>query len=557
VSFWSAIIDHLTGGRISKAEALSKRYAGALRNSIQAAQQGGRGWSGMHTNRDEDAANKESVAALPDVLQRSQDLDINNPDIHGFHRTRTAQIMGAHVRFRANPKADEVDLDADALRKLCAQIDRLRALHSTTGGFDSTGHRRSEGKQQERAQLTAFIHGSCLIHRVWRPEQPICPLSLELIPGVRISTPFQRAGDPKLSYGIEYEDTLRTRVVAYHVRRVSETRGDSFVPSYVWDRLPVEDCSLLELAEPAGMDRALPLSTCVVRMSRNRGEMIESTVESARAQATNYATRECADGADPYAIAADDRAEDALGSGEFETMAGGAVRMLYLGKGEKVNWNAAKLPDPDFVGFMDVTDARISRGLVSSLSRFTRKVNSSWAGGRLEDQQDDPIIDQYRDALISAWQRVNEWFVEALWIVDAVAMPGYSTDAAHLWSVCRAEFPPKLHINPVDTVQARERSLMQRSMAPQQACEQDGHTYRDQLILWAEAAKEQDEIEKEYGLEPGRLDVLISGKSISTAAGEDIAAPAATTELAPGQSPPTLKIAAHAARRGETNQGGA
>ena len=66
----------------------------------------------------------------------------------------------------------------------------------------------------------------------------------------------------------------------------------------------------------------------------------------------------------------------------------GGVQMLYTANGEKVDWASAKLPEPDLPAFMGATDERISRGLVSSLSRFTRHVNSSWAGGRLEDHEE-------------------------------------------------------------------------------------------------------------------------------------------------------------------------
>ena len=153
MSFIGKFIDRVTGRESAKLHRIVKRYSSA----IQAAQRGGAGpgWSGINSNRDEDAANKEYLTALADVLQRSQDLDVNNPDLRGFHRARTAQIVGAHVRFKSAPRPSEIGVSADDLVKITGEIDRVRDLHSRTGGFDSTNHNRSEGEQQERAIITA------------------------------------------------------------------------------------------------------------------------------------------------------------------------------------------------------------------------------------------------------------------------------------------------------------------------------------------------------------------------------------------------------------------
>lgn len=542
------ILDRVTGRHADQRHSKAMRRAMAARygvSNIDAAKTGGGspGWTGTNSTHNEDAANKEYMQALPTVLQRSQDLDVNNPDLRGFHRARVAQIVGSHVKFKANPHPGEVGVHSDKLIGIKTELNRIRELHSRTGGFDSTNHNRSEGVQQVRAWLTAVIHGSCLIHRVWRPENKVLPLSIELIPGVRISTPIDRQGDPKLSYGIEYEDTHRTRVVAYHVRRVSNGIGDSFVPDFVWDRIPVEDASLLELIEPAGMDRSMPLAVATVRMLRNRGEMVESAVASARAQSKIYAAIECAPGASPWDVAAGDADQEGADARLAGFSSLGDVQAYYTMAGEKVNWNSAHLPQPDFKGFMDVTDSRLSRGLSSSLSRFTRNVNSSWAGGRLEDQQDDPIIDQYRQSFIDAWQRVNEWFVEAVWLTSAVDLPNYSTATAMYWAECRAQFPGKLHINPQDTMAARETGYRLRTQTPQQSCEEDGKDLESNLRQWAEAMQAAKKYEEEYGLPEGSLNYLISGATLSTAAGEEVGA---ATPIKEGEQP-QLKMAAYRA----------
>lgn len=515
-------------------------------NQIMAASKAGGGkggsWSGINSDHDEDAANKQYLESLGTVQSRAQDLDVNNPDVGGFHRTRTAQIIGAGVTFKYTPRPDEIGVTIAQATAISKKIDRARELHSLLGGFDSTGRGRSEAKQQERAVLTMLIYGSCLIHRVGRAESRtiVSSFSIELIPGSRISTPIDRYGDPKLSYGIEYSDEHRTRVVGYHVRRVSKTIGNNFVPDFKWDFIPIEDAAYLSLTEAAGLDRELPLSVRVMRMARNRGEFIEASVECARAQTKYHGVTECAPGTDPFSAASDD-SDFVNAGGTLFTDAGPGVSMLYLQSGEKVNWRNAQLPGPDFPGFMQQTDERMARGLVSSLSRYTRHVNSSWAGGRMEDQQDDPIIAQYRRTFLDAWHRVNEWFVDALWLSNLVELPGFSIATRAYWTQHRATFPGKVHINPLITMEAREKGMMLRSTTPQEAAEEDGSSWDAKLEQWADAILETKQKEKDKGLKEGELSILFSGKAITSTAGEDIAPPKPEPEPDPETEPTSAK----------------
>lgn len=370
-----------------------------------------------------------------------------------------------------------------------------------------------------------LVHGSCLIHRVWRRDSRYAlPLSIELIPAYRISTPYKRQGDPKISYGIEYADNLRTKVVGFHVRRVSMTIGDSFIPNFEWDFIPIEDASLLSLTEVSGIDRALPLSVATVRLLRNRGEFVEAAVASVRAQAQHYAVTECAPESSPYDVASDDATEfNANGQGAFMDL--GGVKMLYSPNGEKVTWASAKLPEPDLENFNQMIDDRLMRGLVSGPAQFTRRVSSSFAGGRLEDQQDDPIVDQYREAFECAWRKFDQWFLECIWLTGEIELPGYSSKNADKWCQFRAQYYGRVHINPVDTMTAREKGYALRTMTPQQACEEDGLDFLRNMRQWGEATKVCREIEKECGLEEGELDFLLSGRAISTTGGNIVTPP--------------------------------
>lgn len=520
------------------------RSTRAMNKIAQAARSGAGSGRGSRASNKEDEANQDSQKDLSAVIQRSIYLDINNPDVRGFHRARTAQIVGAHVRFKFAPRPDEVGIDVAALKKITAKLDRLRHLHSRSGGFDSVGKNRTEGIQQLRAVLTMLIHGRCLIHRVWRPENTILPLSIELIPGARITTPITRQGDPLISFGVEYADEHRNRIVAYHVRRVAKTIGDSFIPDYTWDRLPAQDCSVMELPEAAGMDAPMPLAVACIRMLTNRGEMMENVTEGSRAQTGHYMVVQVEEGGNPIQRAADDATrapteDDASDAGFINE---GGVYVKYLNHGETATNVSAALPDPDLKGFMDVTDERMARGLTCSKSRFTRRVNNSYAGGRLEDQQDDPVVAQLQEVVSSAWQPINGWFLDAAWLTGKAEIPTYSAQTRVFWEQCRVQFPGKLHLNPVDAMNARQKAIALRSSSLQQCCEEDGKDLEENLRQFAESIKLMREIEIEFDLPEGSLDPLLEGKTVSSIAGEEIASPTPEVEAEPGDE----KAAKHA-----------
>ena len=511
------LFDRVTGrhqirtlsGRLNRAVSALE----TTRRAVIAAQSAG--GAGSWAGSEDVYQNTEVMAALEEVMRRAQDLDINNPDLRGFHRRRSAGAIGRGIRWMANAKAEEIGLQNDETIRTNSRLNRLRDLHGNSGGFDSKGLGRSEFKLQEQAFLTHLILGSCLVHRVWNSNpNRLLPLELEIIPGSRVSTPFERLGSPTTSYGVEYSDEHRSRVVGFHVRRVPKTVGNSMIPDYQWDFVPIADAAWMTLCEPSGLDRSLPLSVAVVRTLRNRGEFVESVIRGARAAAQYFGVIECAPGVDPYGMAQDAMGSQSSNQPSDQNPSGyvelDGVRLYFAQNGEKVNWTSAKLPDPDFSGFMGVTDERLARGLSASPSRFSGKVTGSYSAGRQEEQQDEPVVDQLLENFESAWSKVHGWFIESCWLADMVEMPGYSTQSAVFWNQARIQRPGKVHINPVDTAAARGKGYEQKSITPQQICEEDGRDLSENLEQWAQAEAQARAKEVEYKLPEGTLSFQVA-----------------------------------------------
>lgn len=479
--------------------------------SIVAAQMGNQGkskWTGSS-----DDYNREYAEARDTVVARVQDLDVNNPDIRGWHRRRIAQLIGKGLQFKAIIRPDETGLSSDQCAELNQKINHLRDLHSRSFGFDAAGRGRCEGKLMEKSGISLVTHGEVLVHKVYlNSPGRVSPLALEIIPATRLQTPHDKFADPKVSNGILYSDDRRTRVVGYYVYKPSKSMANTMVKDYAYDYLPADDVVLMQLTELAGIDRSLPAAVACVRMIRNKGEFIEAAVETAKVQSKRSGFVEVAENASPYNVASDDKQQEGETS-EFELNTVGSITvggtdLMYLSHGEKFINNAAKLPDPDYKGFIDVADERLARGLCTSKSRFTGAVTGSYSAGRQEEQQDEPVAAQLLQTIVDGWQRVHCWFVESLYLTGAIELPGYSSETALYFHQARAQAPGKVHINPVDTAAARQIGYGLRTLTPQQACEQDGVDLVDNLTQWGEALKHARDTEIKFGLPVGTLDYV-------------------------------------------------
>lgn len=502
----------------------AQKKAPARRYGIQAAARnnGMEKWAGLR----EDYAAQEYVQAIYDVMARGYDLHFNCADIRGHHQGRTARNIGKGVVWRVELRPEEVGLSPEQALATAELLNRLRELHSQSGGMDAQGKGRSEGILQIIAFLTHMVCGGCLIHRVWRPSSSrALPLALELIPGSRISTPYKEMGNPLISFGVEYADEYRSQVVGYHVKRVPQSIGNSFINLPEWDFIPIEDAAFLELLEPAGIDRSLPDIVAITRLVFNRGELIERTVECARAHSNIHAVVEAAAGQNPYDNASDaaDGADpsDCGFQPEGWTMVDG-VKMFYTFNGEKVTFNNATMPQPDFKGFNEICDSRLTRGLNTRQSELTRKVDTSYSGGMQERQIDNPNVEQMRENFVCQWNKVHAWFLDACFIAaGSVAMPGYSSATALFWNQARKQFPGEVPLNPVDHRNAQKLALAMGLTSEIQECEADGDDYekvqREKAKAWAIRRK----VEAEFKLPPNTLEPLADLPEVKTEIADD------------------------------------
>lgn len=436
---------------------------------------------------------------VSDLQARGFDLHVNSPDIRGHNHGRAARCVGKGVAFKCLPVAEEIGIAPEVTVKIARQIDRLRELHSDAGGFDAQNRMRSEGVLQYVAFLTHFIFGSCLIHRVWDTDRArLLPFGIELIPGSRISQPYEKMGDPLVHNGVAYADAYRSKVTGWYVRRVPKTIGNSSVALPEWDFIAVADAAMLELVEPAGVDRSFPNAVAAMRLVFNRGEMVELNVEAARKHATVHGVLEVKDGHNPE-IRAEDMVPD-----EFTRRGGVMERVIWAG--DKYTLQNSFLPGPDFPGFFVTTDGRLARALNTRLSEFTRTNQGSYSGGMQENQIDKPNVDVMRENFVDAWRGVHGWVLDACYLSGAVEMPKYSARTKAYWLNARVRFPGEQPLNPVDHENAKNMRIANGTSSEIGECEADGHDYQQIQRDRGQSYVIRREVEKELDLPEGTLD---------------------------------------------------
>ncbi len=444
---------------------------------------------------------QEQVEKIEDVQKRAQDLHWNSADIRGHHYGRTARVVGAGVDWKASVKPDEVGMSAEAAKAVCDRINRQRQLHSRNYGFDSEDKRRSEGFLQVMAFMTALALGACLIHRVIRMERGrIIPLALELIPGTRISTPFDRLASKTTHFGIEYSDQYRTRVVGYWVKKVPRTIGNNVIEYPEWDYIPREDGIMLEMIDLAGMVRSLPDTIAVTRLVFNRAEFVEAVIESMRNQSLKSVVYTMAPNVNPADFAEDNQTETPTqGTNDLlptTWVTNGGIHERFVPAGTEVSMNTATIPAPDFRGFDEMVDSRITRGLNTRGSEFTRKVDSSYSGGMQERQIDAPIVEQAREVFTCAWNQVHFWTLDAMYLSGAVNIPNYTPETRMYWAEARVQFPGELPLNPID----HRNALAMGLTSEYHEAEKDGDDYESLVLERAKAYAFRRKVEDDNDL---------------------------------------------------------
>lgn len=449
--------------------------------------------------------NVEVLEARDRARGRTVPAYYNNPVYRGLIRNRRSRTLGAEFRFRAAVPADEIPgIGAEQAKTLNRAITRLYRRWAESGECDATGRDRRIGALQGQAFIDAMgARGGVLVRAVNRPQNPTCPLAIELISVTRMKRPPGGSMDLINEAGIQYSDAEHRTVTGYWVEVVT-----GFGRSMRYEFVPASEASLFEPEELVGVEAALPRDVSTVKSLHRLGQFQDALLDATIALAKQPITITPPVGADAtaWSEAYADDAEPEAAVPLVRDIDG--IEAHILDPGAVATRHRIELPAPDLPGFVATQLRAVAAGADISYSRVSKVPDGSYAAGRMMEQDDRPQIEIDREVFVSAfgafvWRR----FVECLWAFEILDLPDFQTHR-HLYTEFSWTPPAQEHLNPVDQISAIRQRIEAGLMSPQDACESFGDTYEDTLNEIAESVRMRRETEKRYGLPEGSLDAL-------------------------------------------------
>lgn len=164
------------------------------------------------------------------LRKRSESLFHTNMYARGIVRRLVTNIINTGLHLEAIPEEKILGFEEDDLEEWSENLETLFSLWADDKNICDYKGRRTFGKIQESAYTEALIGGDVLV--VLR-QDPVTKLTqVQLIPGKRIKTPFDRILDNKVIDGVEIDS--QGRHIAFHVEyETAEGTIDSMrIPAY-------------------------------------------------------------------------------------------------------------------------------------------------------------------------------------------------------------------------------------------------------------------------------------------------------------------------------------
>jgi lambda family phage portal protein len=328
---------------------------------------------------------------------------------------------------------------------------------------------------------------------VGHPDKPV-PLAIEVIDPERVETPPEKANDPRVRMGIEYD--AKGRIVAYHIRRTHP--GDTKRFDMTYDR--VDAGRVLHLYEKwfAGQSRGYPWLTRNLNRIKDGKDLGEATIIAAQVEACFAAFVR---GSSPLGAAIANAAGTTSTGQRYQEMRPGGVH--YLAPGEEVTFGSPSRPGNTFGPFMEWNDRNKAAGMNFPYEMLAKNWGGlSFAAGRLVLAEARLFVRSQQKLLTEAWL-CPIWgrMVEEAVIVGAVDIPprlyqrmpwGFR---AHEWG------PPAwpYALTPREEIDAAIAEVENNITTKQQVIAERGGWWRE---VFAQRAIEREE-ERSLKIQPG------------------------------------------------------
>lgn len=352
------------------------------------------------------SANADLLPDLPDLRQRSRDLDRNNPLAHGAIETINSNAVGPGLRPKAQVDADAAGISEEEAQEWGRAADREFDLWANSPDADLT---RVQNFYQLQALVlrSVLINGDCFTVRRYKPR-PGKPLghAVQVIEADQVSTPNHRQDTERMAAGVEVD--ADGAPVAYHMQKDHPGALSKGATIREWVRMPAFTADGDRLVYHhfdrlrAGQHRGAPILAPVTESLRRLDEYSQAELDAALVAAcfAVFVKTEMGEGINDLDLDDNKKSPD---EDEF-SLAPGLV--MDLTPGESIDSVNPGRPNAQFDPFFVAVARQIGVGLGIPFEVLIKHFTASYSAARA--------------AILEAWRTYNG---RRIWLVRSFCGP--------------------------------------------------------------------------------------------------------------------------------------
>ncbi|EKE70886.1 phage portal protein [Oceanibaculum indicum] len=360
------------------------------------------------------SADQALLPSLPELRNRSRDLERNSPIAGGAISTVVDNVVGAGLV--PLPTVDAAFLKgAVGMTETEAEqweADAARLWRHVSESEDVDVERSANHLQQQELVLREVLTAGDVfpIRRYIERPSRLLGFTVQLVEGERCCNPNGEPATHRLAAGVEYD--ADSAAIAYHFR--TGTIGDPAAPQR-WVRVPARDdatglwtCRRLFAPKRPGQRRGVPYLAPVIETIKqldrySEAEIMAAVMNSCFAIVMKSPTGEGSAGLDPLS-----GGEDASVTDRGEIVLTEAGTIVDLGENEEIQGFNAARPNSNFDPFYSAMVKQIGVGLGIPFEVLMKSFNSSYTASK--------------GALEVAWQMFRS---RRAWLVRGFCHPCY------------------------------------------------------------------------------------------------------------------------------------
>ena len=465
------------------------------------------GYRGAKKNRPHDqwlpgggSADEDLLLDLPDLRERSRDLNRNDGIAAGATDTVVTNVVGSGIMPQSQISAERLNIATEKAVEIQSQVEL--AWSRWKRNADST-NRLDFDDMQSLVQRQILENGEVLFLPLMIPERRPYSLALELIEADRLDTPPQKMTADNIRGGIELGK--RGQPVAYWIKKshpgnltVGTYTTDDWQRYSAWNSLGRPNVFHLFHQNRPGQSRGVPWFTAALDIFKNMASYMEAELVAARVAAC-YSI--LVQSPNPYEMGQMAQAGETDGEGKpVEYLEPGIIK--YMGPGEEIKGFSPNRPGNTFEPFIERILRAIGVALdlpYELLAKDFSKTNYSSARAALLEARK---FFQWRQIWLAKYlcQPVWEMVLEEAWLRSEIDAPDFLEKKREY---CKAKWIPNgwQWVDPVKEAKGAEISLKNNMTTLSTVLASRGEDLDETLEQRAREIKKIKELEVKYDIE--------------------------------------------------------